>query len=358
MARVYNFSAGPSCIFDEVLEEASSQMLEYSDAGMSVMEMSHRSNDFEEIIKRCESNLRSLMMIPDNYEVLFLQGGASLQFSMIPMNLLKNGTADVIHTGIWTEKAIKELNRLGKAEVIASSEDKTFSYIPKINESMIHDNADYLYICQNNTIFGTRYHELPSTKGKPLVADLSSCILSEPVDVSKYGVILAGAQKNMGIAGLTVVIIQKKLIEDRKNIPSMLSYKVMADNQSMYNTPPTYAIYICDLVLRHIVEKIGGLMEMQKINRMKSDLLYTYLDNSSLFKNPVCREDRSLMNVTFVTGDENTDKDFILHAEQQGFVNLKGHRLVGGMRASIYNAMSIEGVKALISFMKEYERKR
>ncbi|MFA5341350.1 MAG: 3-phosphoserine/phosphohydroxythreonine transaminase [Clostridia bacterium] len=358
MARVYNFSAGPSCIFDEVLKEASSQMLEYNNAGMSVMEMSHRSNDFEEIVKRCESNLRSLMMIPDNYEVLFLQGGASLQFSMIPMNLLRNGTADIVHTGIWTEKAIKELNRLGRAEVIASSEDKVFSYIPKINESMIHDDADYLYICQNNTIFGTVYKELPPAKEKPLVADLSSCILSEPIDVSKYGVIFAGAQKNMGIAGLTIVIIQKKLIEERKNIPSMLSYKVMADNKSMYNTPPTYAIYICDLILKHIIEKIGGLLEMQRINRIKADLLYSYLDNSSLFKNPVCRKDRSLMNVTFVTGDDNTDRNFILQAEHEGFVNLKGHRLAGGMRASIYNAMSIEGVKALISFMEEFERKR
>lgn len=358
MARVYNFSAGPSCIFEEVLKEASSQMLEYGDSGMSVMEMSHRSDHFEEIINRCESSLKSLMMIPDNYEVLFLQGGASLQFCMIPMNLLYKGSADVIHTGIWTEKAIKELNRLGKAEVIASSEDKTFTYIPKIDESMINDTADYLYICQNNTIFGTRYAELPITKGKPLVADLSSCILSEPVDVSKYGIIFAGAQKNMGIAGLTTVIIRKDLIEDRKNIPSMLSYKVMADNKSMYNTSPTYAIYICDLVLNHITRKIGGLAEMEKKNREKADILYTYLDSSSLFKNPVNKEDRSLMNVTFVTGDENTDKDFIVKAEEEGFVNLKGHRLVGGMRASIYNAMSLEGVKSLVSFMSEYERNK
>jgi phosphoserine aminotransferase len=298
------------------------------------------------------------MGIPDNYSVLFLQGGASMQFSMIPMNLLCNGTADIIHTGIWTEKAIKELNKLGKAEVIASSEDKTFSYIPEIEESMINKDADYLYICQNNTIFGTRYAKLPPANGKPLVADLSSCILSEPVDVSKYGVIFAGAQKNMGCAGLTIVIIRNDLIDDRKNIPAMLSYRVMSDNKSMYNTPPTYAIYICDLILKHLIKKVGCLEKMKDINQTKADLLYGFLDKSSLFKNPVNKRDRSLMNVTFITDDEKTDKDFIAESEKQGFVNLKGHRLVGGMRASIYNAMSIKGVTELVYFMQEFERKR
>ncbi|NLC96351.1 MAG: 3-phosphoserine/phosphohydroxythreonine transaminase [Erysipelotrichaceae bacterium] len=355
MSRVYNFSAGPSCLFEPVLQKAANQMLEYEDAKMSVMEMSHRSKAYEAIINDCEARLRRLMNIPNNYKVLFLQGGASLQFTMIPLNLMKNKKADFINTGQWTKKAISEFKKLGEANVIASSEEATFSYIPEINEDMINDDSDYLYICENNTIYGTRYTKLPCTKGKTLVADLSSCILSEPCDVSKYGLIFAGAQKNMGPAGLTVVIIREDLIEERKDLPSMLSYKIMADNGSMYNTPPTYSIYICGLVLEYLEETIGGLENMKKINEEKAEILYNFLDNSKMFSNPVKKEDRSIMNVTFVTGNDDLDKKFVNEATKQGLVNLKGHRSVGGMRASIYNGMSVEGVKALVNFMKEFE---
>jgi len=357
MNRVYNFSAGPSCIFEAVLQKAANQMLNYQDSKMSVMEMSHRSKTYEAIIKECEARLRRLMNIPENYKVLFLQGGASLQFSMIPMNLMKNKKVDVINTGQWTKKAIAEHLKLGEVKVIASSQADNFSYVPKVTKDMISDDCDYVYICENNTIYGTAYNYVPETNGKPLVADFSSCILSKPCNVKDFDLIFAGAQKNMGPAGLTVVIIKEDLIKEKPELPSMLSYKIHADNNSMYNTPPTYSIYMCGLVLEYLEETIGGLENMQKINEQKAKILYDYLDSSKLFNNPVNKEDRSIMNVTFVTGNEELDKIFILEAEKNGFVNLKGHRSVGGMRASIYNGMPIEGVEKLVSFMKEFEEK-
>lgn len=358
MSRVYNFSAGPSCIFEAVLKKAADQMLEYENSGMSVMEMSHRSKVYEAIINECEARLRRLMKIPENYKVLFLQGGASLQFSMIPMNLMKNKKVDVINTGVWTKKAIEEHKKLGEVNVIASSQKDSFSYIPKVTEDMISEDCDYVYICQNNTIYGTAYNYVPETKGKPLVADFSSCILSKPYDVKDYDLIFAGAQKNMGPAGLTVVIIKEDLIVEKPELPSMLSYKVHLDNGSMYNTPPTYSIYMCNLVLEYLEETIGGLDNMQKINEEKAKILYDYLDNSKLFKNPVNKEDRSIMNVTFITGNEDLDNLFVSEAAKKGFVNLKGHRSVGGMRASIYNGMPTEGVEKLVVFMKEFEEKQ
>ncbi len=357
MNRVYNFSAGPSCIFEAVLQKAADQMLNYQNSKMSVMEMSHRSKDYESIINECEVRLRRLMNIPENYKVLFLQGGASLQFSMIPMNLMKNKKFDIINTGQWTKKAIEEHKKLGEVNVIASSQEDTFSYIPKVTKEMISDDCDYVYICQNNTIYGTAYNYVPETNGKPLIADFSSCILSKPYNVSDYDLIFAGAQKNMGPAGLTVIIIKEDLIKEKPELPSMLSYKVHADNDSMYNTPPTYSIYMCGLILEYLEETIGGLENMQKINEEKARILYDYLDNSKLFKNPVNKEDRSIMNITFVTGNKELDDLFVLEATKNGFVNLKGHRSVGGMRASIYNAMPIEGVKKLVTFMKEFEVK-
>lgn len=356
MSRVYNFSAGPSMMPKWVLERAASEMVEYGDSGQSVMEMSHRSKDFQAIIADCEQRLRRVMQIPDNYKVLFLQGGASLQFTMIPMNLLEKGSADVINTGQWSKKAIKELNKLGKANVLASSEADTYSYIPDVKTLEYNKDADYVYICENNTIYGTKYKELPETGDIPLVSDMSSCILSEPVDVTKYGIIFAGAQKNMGPAGLTVVIIREDLIgKAKENTPSMLDYKVLADNDSMFNTPPTYAIYMCGLMLQWIEEEIGGLTKMQELNQKKANLLYDFLDNSKMFKNPVNPKDRSMMNVTFVTGNDELDAKFVKEAKEQGFVNVKGHRSVGGMRASIYNAMPYEGVEKLVAFMKEFE---
>jgi len=339
-----------------VLEKAASEMTEYGCSGQSVMEMSHRSSEFMEIKQECEQRLRRVMQIPDNYKVLFLQGGASLQFTMIPMNLLVNGHADVIHTGQWTKKAIKELEKLGKVDILASSEDATFSYIPDVDTLPFHEDADYVYICENNTIYGTKYKKLPNCKNVPLVADLSSCILSEPIDVSKYGLIFAGAQKNMGPAGLTVVIIREDLLgKAKEDTPSMLNYQIMAENDSMYNTPPTYAIYMCGLVLQWIEEVIGGLTEMKKLNEQKAALLYDYLDHSHLFSNPVEPQSRSLMNVTFVTGNKELDAKFVKEAKQQGIINIKGHRSVGGMRASIYNAMPLAGVEKLIAFMKQFE---
>ncbi len=357
MSRVYNFSAGPSMLPEWVLQKAASEMVEYGQSGQSVMEMSHRSAEYQAIIDDCEARLRRVMNIGDNYKVLFLQGGASLQFTMIPMNLLVNGHADVINTGQWSKKAIKELNKLGKADVLASSEDKTFSYIPDVTKLQFHEDADYVYICENNTIYGTKYKTLPDTKDIPLVADLSSCILSEPIDVSKYGLIFAGAQKNMGPAGLTVVIIREDLIgKAKEQTPSMLNYQIMADNGSMFNTPPTYAIYMCDLVLQWIEEEIGGLEAMKQRNEQKAKLLYDYLDNSKMFSNPVNPQDRSLMNVTFVSGNAELDAKFIKEAKANGFINVKGHRSVGGMRASIYNAMPLEGVEKLVAFMEKFEK--
>ena len=356
MSRVYNFSAGPAVLPEEVLKEAAAEMLEYKDTGMSVMEMSHRSKAFEEIIQEAEQDLRDLMNIPDNYKVLFLQGGGSTQFAMVPMNLMKNKVADYIITGQWAKKAAAEAKKYGKVNEIASSADKTFSYIPDLSNIEISEDADYVYICHNNTIYGTTYHNLPDTKGKILVADMSSDILSQPIDVTKYGLIFAGVQKNIGPAGTVIVIIREDLITEDvlEGTPTMLQYKTHADNNSLYNTPPAYGIYICGKVFKHL-KKLGGLEEMKKRNEEKAKILYDYLDSSEMFKGTVVKEDRSLMNVPFVTGDKDLDAKFIKEAKLAGLENIKGHRTVGGMRASIYNAMPIEGVKALVEFMKKFE---
>ncbi len=356
MSRVYNFSAGPAVLPEEVLKEAAAEMLDYKGTGMSVMEMSHRSKAFETIIQEAEADLRELMNIPDNYKVLFLQGGAHLQFSMIPQNLMKNGVADYIITGQWAKKAYKEAQKYGKANAVASSEDKTFSYIPDCSDLPIAADVDYVYICENNTIYGTKFKELPNTKGKTLVADVSSCFLSEPVDVTKYGVLYGGVQKNVGPAGVVIVIIREDLITEDvlEGTPTMCQYKTHADAKSLYNTPPAYGIYICGKVFKWLKAK-GGLTAMKEYNEKKAKILYDFLDGSSLFKGTVEKKDRSLMNVPFVTGDKDLDALFIKEAEAAGFVNLKGHRSVGGMRASIYNAMPIEGVEKLVTFMKEFE---
>ena len=356
MARVYNFSAGPAVLPEEVLQEAADEMLDYRGTGMSVMEMSHRSKAYDTIIKEAEADLRELMNIPDNYKVLFLQGGASQQFAMIPMNLMKNRVADYIVTGQWAKKAYQEASLYGKANKIASSEDKTFSYIPDCSDLPISEDADYVYICENNTIYGTKFKTLPNTKGKPLVADVSSCFLSEPVDVTKYGVIYGGVQKNIGPAGVVIVIIREDLITEDvlPGTPTMLRYKIHADADSLYNTPPAYGIYICGKVFKWL-KKMGGLEAMKERNEKKAKILYDYLDESKLFKGTVRKEDRSLMNVPFVTGDADLDAKFVKEAKEAGFENLKGHRTVGGMRASIYNAMPIEGVEKLVEFMKKFE---
>ena len=356
MGRVYNFSAGPAVLPESVLKEASAEMLDYNGTGMSVMEMSHRSKAYDEIIKTAEADLRDLMNIPDNYKVLFLQGGASQQFAMIPMNLMKNKVADYIVTGQWAKKAYQEAQKYGKANKIATSEDKTFSYIPDCSDLPISEDADYVYICENNTIYGTKFKELPNTKGKLLVSDVSSCFLSEPVDVSKYGVIYGGVQKNIGPAGVVIVIIREDLITEDvlPCTPTMLQYKIHADADSLYNTPPAYGIYICGKVFKWIKE-MGGLEAMKEHNEKKAKILYDFLDESKMFKGTVVKEDRSLMNVPFVTGDAELDAKFVKAAEAAGFKNLKGHRSVGGMRASIYNAMPKEGVEALVAFMKKFE---
>ena len=356
MSRVYNFSAGPAVLPEEVLKEAAEEMLDYRGTGMSVMEMSHRSKPFEEIIQTAEKDLRDLMGIPDNYKVLFLQGGGWTQFSAVPMNLMKNGVADYIITGSWAKNAWKEAKKYGDARCIASSEDKNFTYIPDCSDLPISENADYVYICQNNTIYGTVFKTLPNTKGKDLVADVSSCFLSEPVDVTKYGVIWGGVQKNVGPAGVTIVIIREDLIRDDvyPGTPTMLKYKTQADKDSLFNTPPCYGIYICGKVFQWL-KRQGGLSAMKERNERKAALLYQYLDESSLFHGTVRKEDRSLMNVPFVTGDPEKDAAFIKAADAAGFKNLKGHRSVGGMRASIYNAMPEAGVAALVDFMKMYE---
>ena len=358
MSRVYNFSAGPAVLPVEVLKEAQEEMLDYRGCGMSVMEMSHRSSMFQEIIDEAEADLRDLLHIPDNYKVLFLQGGGALQFSAVPMNLMKNGVADYIVTGQWAKKAYEEGKKYGKAVKIASSEDETFTYIPDCSDLPIDDDADYVYICQNNTIYGTVYHELPNTKGKTLVADVSSCFLSEPMDVEKYGVIWGGVQKNIGPAGVQIVIIREDLIRDDlpDYVPTLMKYKTQADKGSMYNTPPCYGIYICGKVFKWLLG-LGGLGAMQKRNQEKAAILYDYLDSSKVFHNQVVKKDRSLMNATFVTGNPELDARFVAEAAQAGFVNLKGHRSVGGMRASIYNAMPIEGVKKLTEFMADFEQK-
>ena len=357
MARVYNFSAGPAVLPESVLQEAAEEMLDYRGTGMSVMEMSHRSKAYQTIINQAEADLRLLMGIPDNYKVLFLQGGASQQFAMVPMNLMKNRVADYIITGQWAKKAWQEAKLYGQANAVASSADRTFAYIPDCSDLPISDNADYVYICENNTIYGTKFHELPNTKGKDLVADVSSCFLSEPVDVTKYGMLYGGVQKNIGPAGVVIAIIREDLIREEvlPGTPTMLRYKTHADHGSMYNTPPAYGIYICGKVFKWLLD-MGGLEEIYKRNVKKAALLYDYLDQSSLFRGTVEKKDRSLMNVPFVTGDESMDTWFVEAAAKAGFVNLKGHRTVGGMRASIYNAMPLEGVEQLVQFMDRFER--
>lgn len=356
MSRVYNFSAGPSCLPEEVLQQAAAEMLDYKGTGMSVMEMSHRSKPYQAIIDETEALARELMGIPENYKVLFLQGGASLQFAMIPQNLMVNHKrAAFMNTGAWSDKAIKEAKKFGEALVVASSKESTFNYIPEI--PAIPENIDYFYICANNTIYGTKFNEFPQTGNVPLIADFSSCIMSEKVDVSKFGLIFAGAQKNLGPAGVCLVIIRDDLVgKAPESTPTMLNYQTHVDNGSMFNTPPTYGIYIMGLVFQWI-KKNGGIEAMEKRNREKAALLYDFLDSSSMFKGTVVAKDRSLMNVPFVTGNEELDTAFIKEATAAGFVNLKGHRSVGGMRASIYNAMPAEGVRALVDFMKAFEAK-
>ena len=356
MGRVYNFSAGPAVLPESVLKEAAEEMLDYKGTGMSVMEMSHRSKAFDDIIKTAEADLRDLMNIPDNYKVLFLQGGASQQFAAIPMNLMKNKVADYIITGQWAKKAYQEASKYGKVNAIASSEDKTFSYIPDCSDLPISEDADYVYICENNTIYGTKFKTLPNTKGKLLVSDVSSCFLSEPVDVSKYGIIYGGVQKNVGPAGMVIAIVREDLITDDvlPGTPTMMKYKIHDDNGSMYNTPNCFNIYVCGKVFKWL-KRMGGLEVMKQRNEEKAKILYDFLDESKMFKGTVRKEDRSLMNVPFVTGDKELDAKFVKEAKAAGFENLKGHRSVGGMRASIYNAMPIEGVKALVEFMKKFE---
>ena len=358
MSRVYNFSAGPAVLPEEVLKEAAAEMLDYRGTGMSVMEMSHRSKSYETIIEDAESDLRDLLHIPENYKVLFLQGGGSTQFAMVPMNLMKNRVADYIITGQWAKKAHKEASIYGKANAIASSADKTFSYIPDCSDLPVSEDADYVYICENNTIYGTKFWTLPNTKGKLLVADQSSCFLSEPVDVSKYGLIFAGAQKNVGPAGTVIVIIREDLITEDvlEGTPTMLRYKIHADAKSLCNTPPTYGIYMCGKVFKWLKSK-GGLEEMKKINEEKAKILYDFLDESKLFKGTVVKKDRSIMNVPFITGNEELDALFVKESKAAGLENLKGHRTVGGMRASIYNAMPKAGVEKLVEFMSDFEKK-
>ena len=356
--RTYNFSAGPAMMPEEVLEEIAAEVMNYQGSGMSVMEMSHRSKVFQQIRDEAEADLRKLMGIPENYKVLFVQGGGTVQFAMVPMNLMKNGVADYIITGVWAKKAWKEAQMYGQANAIASSADRNFSYIPDCSDLPISENADYVYICENNTIYGTKYKTLPNTKGKILVADLSSCFLSEPVDVTKYGVIYGGVQKNIGPAGVVIVIIREDLITEDvlPGTPTMMKYKIHADAESLYNTPPCYGIYICGKVFKWL-KKMGGLSVMKEKNEEKAKILYDFLDESKMFKGTVVKEDRSLMNVPFVTGDADLDAKFVKEATEAGFVNLKGHRSVGGMRASIYNAMPKEGVEKLVAFMKDFEAK-
>ena len=357
MSRVYNFSAGPAVLPECVLQEAAAEMMDYRGTGMSVMEMSHRTAAYQQIIDEAEADLRDLMGIPGNYKVLFMQGGASQQFAAVPMNLMKNGVADYIITGVWAKKAWQEAGMYGTANAIASSADKTFSYIPDCSDLPISENADYVYICENNTIYGTKFHELPNTKGKDLVSDVSSCFLSEPVDVSKYGMLYGGVQKNIGPAGVVIAVIREDLIREEvyPGTPTMLRYKTHADNGSMYNTPPAYGIYICGKVFKWL-KSMGGLEAMKLHNEKKASILYDFLDASDLFHGTVVKQDRSLMNVPFVTGNAEMDARFVKAAAEAGFANLKGHRSVGGMRASIYNAMPLEGVESLVRFMEAFEK--
>ena len=357
MSRVYNFSAGPAVLPEEVLRTAAAEMLDYHGCGMSVMEMSHRGKDFQAIIDTAEADFRELLGVPENYKVLFLQGGGNTQFAMVPMNLMRHGVADYIVTGQWAKKAAKEAEMYGKVNVVASSADKTFSYIPDLQNLAIDDDADYVYICQNNTIYGTTIRELPNTKGKDLVSDVSSMFLSEPMDVSKYGVLWGGVQKNVGPAGVTIVVIRDDLIREDvlPGTPTMLRYKTHADAKSLYNTPPCYNIYICGLVFKWLKE-MGGLSVMKERNEQKAKILYDYLDQSTMFRGTVAPKDRSLMNIPFITGDADLDAKFIAEASAAGFKNLKGHRTVGGMRASLYNAMPQEGVVKLVEFMDTFEK--
>ncbi|MBQ5885664.1 MAG: 3-phosphoserine/phosphohydroxythreonine transaminase [Clostridia bacterium] len=357
MSRVYNFSAGPSMLPEKVLKTAAEEMLDYKGSGQSVMEMSHRSKTYQAIFDETEALLREVMNIPDNYKVLFLQGGASTQFAMIPLNLMnKNNKADFVVTGQWAKKAYKEAARYGTANVVASSEDQTFSYIPKLDKATFTPDADFFHICVNNTIYGTKWNTFPETGDVPLIGDISSCILSEPIDVTKFGMLYAGAQKNMAPAGVTIVIIREDLIGNAMDItPTMLNYSTHSENGSMFNTPPCYCIYVAKLVLEWIKNDIGGLEKMKELNEKKAKLLYDFLDSSEMFRGTVVAEDRSLMNVPFVTGNDELDAKFVKEATAAGFVNLKGHRSVGGMRASIYNAMPIEGVEKLVDFMKAFE---
>ena len=358
MARVYNFSAGPAVLPEEVLQEAAAEMLDYQGTGMSVMEMSHRTDAYQAIIDTAEQDLRDLMGIPDNYKVLFMQGGASQQFAMVPMNFMQNRVADYIITGVWAKKAWQEAQKFGTANAIASSADKTFSYIPDCSDLPVSENADYVYICENNTIYGTKFKALPNTKGKPLVADVSSCFLSEPVNVTDYGMLYGGVQKNIGPAGVVIGVVREDLIREDvlPGTPTMLTYKTFADNGSMYNTPPAYGIYICGKVFKWL-KKQGGLTAIQTHNEAKAKLLYDFLDSSDLFRGTVEKKDRSLMNVPFVIGDKEMEAAFVKQASEAGLTNLKGHRSVGGMRASIYNAMPLAGVEALVDFMAEFEKK-
>ena len=357
MKRVYNFSAGPAVLPEAVLKKAAEELYNYKEAGMSVMEMSHRSQDYKAIITEAETNLRKLMNVPDNYKILFLQGGATTQFSMVPLNLMRHKKADFITTGRWAEKAIQEAKKYLEVREVATSKNQNYSYIPDLDGLEFDSEADYVHICENNTIYGTKYHQIPNVNGLNLVSDMSSCILSEPIDVSQYALIYAGAQKNIGPAGTTIVIIREDLItEDYPDFtPLMLQYKIHADKGSMYNTPPTYGIYMCGLVFKHLLDN-GGIEAMYQHNIKKAALLYDYLDASKLFIPTVAKKDRSLMNVTFNTGNDELNQLFISEAKKRGLVNLKGHRSVGGRRASIYNAMSIEGVQALVEFMKEFEQ--
>ncbi|MBP0973331.1 MAG: 3-phosphoserine/phosphohydroxythreonine transaminase [Oscillospiraceae bacterium] len=357
MSRVYNFSAGPAVLPEEVLQECAAEMMDYKGCGMSVMEMSHRSKVYDQIIKEAEADLRDLMNIPDNYKVIFLQGGASLVFAEVPMNLMKNGKAAYIITGQWAKKAAAEAEKYGEVVKVASSADKTFSYIPDCSDLDIPEDADYVYICENNTIYGTKFWELPNTKGHILVSDVSSCFLSEPIDVSKYGVVYGGVQKNVGPAGMVIAVIREDLITDDvlPGTPTLLKWKTQADALSLYNTPPCYTIYICGKVFKWI-KKMGGLEVMKERNEKKAKVFYDYLDSSKMFKGTVVPKDRSLMNAPFVTGDADLDAKFIKEATDAGFVNLKGHKTVGGMRASMYNAMPIEGVEKLVAFMEKFEK--
>ncbi|CDA90271.1 phosphoserine transaminase [Firmicutes bacterium CAG:238] len=354
--RVYNFSAGPSMLPVEVLEKVQKDLLNYEGSGQSVMEMSHRSKEYQKIIDDAEADLRELMHIPDNYKVLFVQGGGTLQFAMVPLNLLRNSKkADYVLTGTWAKKAYKEACKYGDIRVIASSEDDKFTWVPKITKEDVREDADYAYITTNNTIYGTKYNYIPETGNVPLVADMSSNILSEEIDVSRFGMIWAGAQKNVGPAGVTIVIVREDLIGFAgAEVPTYLDYKIHADNGSMYNTPPCFSIYVAGEVFKYL-KSIGGIAEMERRNKEKAQMLYDFIDSSRLFSCPVAKEDRSLMNVVFVTGDAELDKKFIALAKENGMINLSGHRSIGGMRASIYNAMPKEGVAALVDFMRKFE---